>query len=201
MSLKNFIIQEGLSAEHSARFLLFKERYNTQVLLDLKKELEKEWAKEVNALSKKYKLKDEDLQLALLQNPKTTIQLSIETKVEKIITSRSRKPVEVSPSVKIPLLYKNEERDLMIKEFLIIAEAAALKISRDWDEIFKVEKKGRATPWFKITHDHDELRFQLALSDSGKEMYETLYSIRVDFGKSNSRTKDFDRVYLYSLNS
>ena len=201
MSLKNFIIQEGLSAEHSARFLLFKERYHTQVLLDLKKELEKQWAKEVNALSKKYKLKDEDLQLALLQNPKTTIQLSIETKVEKIITSRSRKPVEVSPSVKIPLLYKNEERDLMIKEFLIIAEAAALKISRDWDEIFKVEKKGRATPWFKITHDHDELRFQLALSDSGKEMYETLYSIRVDFGKSNSRTKDFDRVYLYSLNS
>jgi len=199
MSLKNFIIQEELSAEHSARFLLFKERYHTQVKLDLKKALEKEWAKDVNSLSKHHKLKDEDLQLALLQNPKALVQLIIEPKDENIITSRNRKPIEISPSVKIPLLYKNEERDLMIKNFLITAEAAILKVSYDWDEIFKVERKGRATPWFKITHDHDELRFQLALSNSGKEMYETLYSIRVEYGKSNSRTKDFDRVYLHSM--
>jgi hypothetical protein len=199
MSLKNFIIKEELSTEHSARYLLFKERYHNQVLLDLKKTLEKEWTKDVNGLSKHLKLKDEDLQLALLQNPKALVQLLIEPKDEKIVSSRHRDTIEVSPSVKIPLLYKNEERDLIIKELLASAEAAFKSITHTWDEIFKVEKKGRATPWFKVVTDHDELRLQLALSDGGQEMYKTLYAIRVEYGKKNSKTKDFDRVYLISL--
>ena len=199
MSLKTFIIQESLHAEHAERFLLFKERYNTQVLLDLKKELEKAWNKEINSLAKHHKIKDEDLQLALLQNTKSTVNLSIEPKDEKIISSRHREAIEVSPSVKIPMLYKREERELITKDLLSSAEDVIKKIIHKWDEIFHVEKKGRATPWFKITHDHNEIRLQLVLSDSGQDMYKTLYSVRVEFGKNNSKTKDFDRVYLYAF--
>jgi len=199
MSLKTFIIKEELNAEHSARFLLFKERYHTLVLVDLKKSLETEWTKDVKALSKRYKIEDEDLQLALLKNPKAVIQMLIEPKDEKIISSRHRETIEISPSVKIPLLYKKEERDLMIQELLRYAEVAIKNVASNWDEIFNIEKKGRASAWFKIVHDNDEIRFQLALSDNKQETYKTLYSIRVEYGKVGSKTKDFDRVYLHSF--
>jgi hypothetical protein len=197
--LKNFIIQEALKSEHAERFILFQERYNTQVLLDLKKALEKIWERDVNSLSKKHKLPEEDLELALLQNPKSTVMLKAEHKDEKLVSSRHRETIEVSPSVKIPLLYKREERDLMTKQFLDAAEVAIKQVADDWREIFRVEKKGRAVPWFKITREKDEIRFQLALTEGEHEMYKTLYAIRIEYGKPGSRLKDFDRIYLVSL--
>jgi hypothetical protein len=199
MSLQTFIIQEDLRGELASRFLLYQERYNTQVLLDLKKSLEKDWTKEINSLSKKHKIDDEDAQLAQFENPKATTALSVESKDEKVTSSRNREPTEVSPSVKIPLLYKAEERDLIMKSILDEAERTFKDITHQWREIFQVEKKGRATPWFKIVRDKDEIRFQLALSSDQQEMYRTLYSIRTEYGKKGSKTKDFDRIYLISL--
>jgi len=199
MSLQNFIIQEELRAEHAERFLLYQERYNTQVLLDLKKALEKEWTREVNSLAKKHKIADDDIEFTLLQNPKSSVKLSVEPKDEKVVSSRHRETIEVSPSVKIPLLYKREERDLIIKSILDSAETAIKHVTEEWREIFRVEKKGRATPWFKIIRDKDEIRFQLALTDGNNEMYKTLYAVRSEYGKPGSKLKDFDRIYLVSL--
>jgi hypothetical protein len=199
MALKNFIIQEELRSEHAERFLLFKERYNTQVLLDLKKALEKDWTKVASSFTKSHKIAADDLEYALLQNPKTTGAVSVEDKDEKLVTSRHRETTEVSPSIKIPMLYKREERDLMIKSALDTAEDVIKHITNQWKEIFRVEKKGRATPWFKVTRDHDEIRLQLALSDGANEMYKTLYAVRLEYGKPGSKTRDFDRVYLISL--
>jgi hypothetical protein len=85
-----------------------------------------------------------------------------------------------------------------MKNFLSVATESLKEITSQWSEIFKVEKQGRALPWFKIVQDHDEIRLQLALSSGKNEMYKTLYSVRIDYGKS-SKTKDFDRVYLISL--
>ena len=94
---------------------------------------------------------------------------------------------------------KPEERDLIIKSLLDTAETSIKNITDKWREIFRVEKKGRAVPWFKIIRDKDEIRFQLALSESNTEMYRTLYTIRVEYAKSGSKLRDFDRVYLLSL--
>lgn len=199
MSLQTFIIQEDLRGELASRFLLYQERYNTQILLDLKNWLEKDWTKAVNSLSKKFKLDDEDVQLALFQNPKATIALIVESKDEKVASSRNREQTEVSPSVKIPMLYNAEERDLILKNLLNEAEKVINDVTHQWREIFRVERKGRATPWFKIVRDNDEIRFQLALSSDNQEMYRTLYSIRTEYGKKGSKTKDFDRIYLISL--
>jgi len=199
MSLQIFIIQEDLRGELAERFLLYQERYNTQILLDLKKQLEKDWTRITNSLSKRYKLDEEDVQLALFQNPKASTELSVESKDEKVTSSRNREPTEVSPSVKIPMLYKPEERDLIVKSILDEGENSIKDVTHQWNEIFRVEKKGRATPWFKIVRDKDEIRFQLALSNDNEEMYKTLYSIRTEYGKKGSKTKDFDRIYLISL--
>ena len=199
--LKSFIIQEDLRVEHAERFLLYKERYHHEVIVDLKKSLEKAWEHDASALSRAHKIKDDDLQYALLQNPAATVKITIESKSEKFNTSRHRETIEVSPSAKVPLLYSKEERDLIIKTLIKSSEAVMKDITDRWSEIFKVEKKGRATPWFKITHDHDEVRLQLVLSAGKSEMYKTLYAVRIEFGKPNSKTKDFDRVYLISLSN
>lgn len=199
MPLKTFIIQEALRNEHAARFILFKERYNSQVFLDLKNALEKEWERDTKSLSKKYKVDEDDVAFSLLQNPKASVGLSVEAKDEKLVSSRHRENIEVSPSIKIPLIYKRAERDLMIKSVLDSAEKAIKTITENWKEIFRIEKKGRATPWFKIVRDTDEIRVQLSLTDGDNEMYKTLYSIRVEYGKAGSKLKDFDRVYLHSL--
>lgn len=198
-NLQNFIIQEELRADHAERFLIFQERYNDQVLLDLKKALEKEWSKNANVLIKKHKLDIDDVELALIQNSKASVSIDVESKDEKISSSRSREAIEVSPSVKISLLFKQQARDLIIKTFLDAAENSIKHIADQWREIFRVEKQGRAVPWFKIVRDKDEIRFQLALSNGKNEMYRTLYSVRVDYGKLGSKTKDFDRVYLISM--
>jgi hypothetical protein len=198
MALKNFIIQEALRSEHAERYILFQERYHTQVLLDLKKALEKEWTRDINSLSKIHPIADDHLEFALLNNPKATGKLSVETKDEKLVSSSHREAVEVSPSAKVPLLYKREEREIMIRQLLDGAEAAIKHVTDAWSEIFRIEKKGRATPWFKILRDHDEIRFQLGLSDGGRDMYKTLYTVKVEYGKQGSKLKDFDRVYLFS---
>ena len=199
MSFQSFIIQENLRAEHAERFILYQERYNAEVLLDLKKLLESDWTKAINSLSKRYKITDEDVQSARFQNDNATVALSVESKDEKITSPRHREPVLVSPSVKIPLLYKKEERDLITKALLDSADDTIKDVTHQWREIFRVERKGRATPWFKIVRDHDEIRFQLALTDGSQEMYKTLYAIRVEYGKVGSKLKDFDRIYLISL--
>lgn len=199
MSLQSFIIQEDLRAEHAERFILYQDRYNTEVLLDLKKWLESDWTKAVNSLSKKHKITDDNVQMAMLQNSNATTSLSVESRDEKITSPRHREPILVSPSVKIPLLYKKEERDLITKELLDKAENTIKDVTHQWREIFRVERKGRATPWFKIVKDRDEIRFQLALTDGSQEMYKTLYAIRVEYGKVGSKLKDFDRIYLISL--
>lgn len=199
MSFQSFIIQEDLRAEHAERFILYQERYNTEVFLDLKKWLESDWTKEVNSLSKKHKITAEEIQSAQLQNENATIALTVVSSDEKITSPRHREPVQVSPSVKIPFLYKKEERDLITKDILDKAELVIGDVTHQWREIFRVEKKGRATPWFKVVRDKDEIRFQLALSDGGQEMYKTLYAIRVEYGKPGSKTRDFDRIYLISL--
>lgn len=199
MSFQSFIIQEDLRAEHAERFILYQERYNAEVLIDLKKWLESDWTKAVSSLSKKHKITDADSQMALLQNDNATTALTIESKDEKITSPRHREPVLVSPSVKIPLLYKKEERDLITKALLDVAEGSIKDVTHQWREIFRVERRGRATPWFKIVRDLDEIRFQLALTDGSQEMYKTLYTVRVEYGKVGSKLKDFDRIYLISL--
>jgi hypothetical protein len=195
--LQNFIIQENLKLEHAERFITYQEQFHHQVYMALNTELEKAWVKEANKLSRSHKIPDDSVELALLQNPKSTVKLTV-NQSEKIITSRNREPVDSSVSVKVPLLYSREKRDFMIKSFLSVATESLKEITSQWSEIFKVEKQGRALPWFKIVQDHDEIRLQLALSSGKNEMYKTLYSVRIDYGKS-SKTKDFDRVYLISL--
>jgi hypothetical protein len=196
--LQNFIIQEDLKLEHAERFILYQQQFHHQVFIDLKHLLEKRWAKEISTLVRSHKISDDDVELALLQNPKSTIKLDLTDKSEKIVTSRHRDPIESSISVKVPLLYSRDVRDLVIKKLMAASEEVFKELTQNWSEIFKVEKQGRAVPWFKIITDHDEVRLQLALSTGLKEMYKTLYSVRIDYGK-RSKLKDFDRVYLISL--
>ena len=197
--LQNFILSEELRLEHAERFVLFQERYHHQIFVDLKNSLSRAWEKEIVSLKRTHKINQEDVELLLLDNPKAQIDLSVSTKTEKIVSNRHRDPFETVTSVKIPLLYSHDVRDLMIKKLIETAKEELKQLTLKWSEIFKVEKQGRAKPWFKILDDHDEVRLQLSLSSGSSEMYKTLYSVRTEYGKSSSRTKDFDRVYLVSL--
>jgi hypothetical protein len=199
MPLKSFIIQESLKAEHAERFILYVDRYHAQVFLDLRKLLEDAWKSQVSKLSKQHKVPADVKEDYLLRNPSATLELSVESKPEKIITSRLRETAEVSPSVKIPLALSAEARDLILKTLLKDSEDIFKELTYRWSEIFKVERKGKAVPWFKIVQDHDEVRLQLSLSSEDQEVYKTLYSVRIEYGKKGSKLKDFDRVYLVSL--
>lgn len=197
---QNFIVQEDLRAEYAQRFLTFQERYHHEVFVDLKKTLEQEWSKETSALSKKFKIKQDDLEFALLQNPNATVKLSVENKSEKIMSTRHRNAINAVLSVKIPLILSNEERDFIIKSLASVTEAAFKSVTHRWSEIFKIETKTRSKPCFRITKDeHDEVRLQFALSAESAETYRTLYATRVEYGKASSKLKDFDRFYLVSL--
>ena len=197
--LKEFIAEQNLNLEYAQRFLLYQDRYHHQVFLDLKKTLEKEWSKETKKLSTKFKIKPDDLDFALLQNPKATVQLSVDSSVEKVSSSRHRDPVDATLSVKIPLVMDREERDHVIKEILTLSSKVFKSITEQWSEIFKLEKNGKMIPCFKIVDDHQEIRLQFCVSSGNHEIYKTIYSIRVDFGKKSSKLRDFDRIYLVSL--
>lgn len=197
-SLKQFIISESLSSEHAERFLLFKERYHPQVLLDLKHELEKAWNKKVSKLTSRFKVSEETKSLEVLKNPKVFTDIALDRQEAKIM-SRSREPVEVSPSVKISLLFTRDQRDIMIKELIDESQDVFKIVTDRWSEIFNIERKGRSVPVFKIVNDHDEVRLQLSLSSEKAEVYKTLYSVRIEFGKKGSKLRDFDRVYVQSL--
>lgn len=198
-SLKSFLITEELKVSHAERYLTYIERYHNEVFQDLKKEIGDSWTKTLNHVSKSHKVHPESKQDALLKNPKATTQTSVSNVPTKIITSRSSTPIEVSPSVKIPLVYSQEEIAMITKEFLTSARDAIEKTVQAWGEIFNYEKKGRIQPWFKVTAEHDEVRLQLAISTGSQESYKTLYAIRVEYGKRGSKLRDFDRVYLVNL--
>lgn len=198
-SLKNFIINEENRTSHAERYLGYLDRYHSQVFLDLKKNLQKSWGDAVASLAKKHPISDEVMQDALLRNPKATPELKLVPGAEKLITARVREPLEVSPSVKVPFVYSAQERQLLVKQLLKAANEAIEETIVGWKEIFNYEHKGKLQPWFKITHDPDEVRLQLSLGDGPHEAFKTLYSVRVEYGKLGSKLKDFDRVYVCSL--
>ena len=196
--LKNFIINEEVKVSHAERYLGFLDRYHSQVFLDLKHHLEKTWRSTVENLSKKHPVSDEAIQDALLRNPKATPELTLTPTAEKLVTSRAREPLEVSPSVKVPFVYSTPERHLLTKQILSDAKSAMESVAERWREVFNYEHKGELQPWFKIFQDPDEVRFQLAMGTEPNESFKTLYSVRTEYGKTGSKLKDFDRVYLFS---
>jgi hypothetical protein len=195
-TLKQFIVQEELKISHADRYLTFVDRFHSEVFLDLKHELEAIWKPIVEKLNKKYKFSDQEIQEIQVVNPKATIQLDLVTKSEKLISSRAHRPIEVSPSVKIPLRFKPEQRDLVLDELISAAHKSMLIITDRWKEIFSFEKHGKLSPWFKILVEKNEIRMQLALSNANEHSYRTLYSVLVDYGRSGSKLKDFNRIYL-----
>jgi hypothetical protein len=196
--LKNFIISEEVKVSHAERYLGFLDRYHSQVFLDLKDHLEKSWRSTIQALSKKHPVSDEAIQDALLRNPKATPELLLTSTGEKLVTARVREPLEVSPSAKVPFVYSVQERHMLTKHILDDAKSSMEAVANRWREVFNYEHKGKLQPWFKILHDPDEVRFQLAMGNGPNESFKTLYSVRVEYGKTGSKLKDYDRIYLFS---
>lgn len=197
--LKNFIINEEVKVSHAERYLGFLDRYHSQVFHDLKQHLEKVWSTTVSDLSKKHKISDEAIQDALFRNPRATPELKLVTSAERLTTPRVRTTIEVSPSVKVPFVYAIPERHLLTKQLLDAAKSSMEVTADQWKEVFNYEHKGKLQPWFKILQDTDEVRFQLSMGTGQHESFKTLYSVRVEYGKTNSKLKDFDRVYLITL--
>ena len=197
--LKNFIMTEEVKTNHAERYLGFLDRYNSQVFLDLKHQLEKVWDPIINDLSKKHKVPADVIQDALLRNPKATTEIVLITTPEKLVTSRAREPLEVTPSVKIPFVYSTQERHLLTKHVIAGAAIAMKKIADEWKEVFNFEHKGKLQPWFKIVDEPDEIRFQLSMGSGTHVSFKTLNSVRLEYGKSGSKLKDFDRIYLTTL--
>jgi hypothetical protein len=179
--------------------MLYLKRYNSEVFLDLKKHLETAWSKALSQLVRSYPPKPNAVQDAKLRNPEATDALTLSDTPEKITTSRASKPLEVAPSFKIPLVYSADERAHLLKKVLEMAKASLIKTADSWREIFKYEEKNQLKSWFKIDESDNELRFQLMVSSGATEAYKTLYTIRVEYGKPGTKTRDFDRIYLISL--
>lgn len=198
-SLKNFIVEESLRSEHSERYFTFIDQYHKQVLIDLRDELAKSWQQTVRQLKKTYKIDPEAKVAATLKNPDALLDTLLITVVEKIISSRSSEHVTAAPSVKIPLAFSLTVREMMIQRLIKTAEDTLKRVADDWSEIFKIEKKGKLQPAFRVIGDHDESRLQLMVNTGTTEVYKTLYVVRVEYGKKSSKTKDFDRVYLTSM--
>jgi len=196
LGLKTFLIKEELKTSHAERYLTYVDRYHEQVFHDLKTKLEHEWEITLKAILKAHPIRPDVKRDALLQNPKATTEVTLTHASEKFISSRSPIPLEVSPSIKIPLIYSKEERDMITKKILASAKEVMQDTIDRWGEIFNYEKKGRVTPWFKIVADHEEVRLQLAISTGDEESYKTLYAIRIEYGRKSSKIKDFDRIYL-----
>lgn len=199
LGLKTFLITEELKVSHAERYLNYVDRYHNEVFHDLKKNLSEEWEKAVKLSAKTHKVHPESKQAAILRNPKASVQISLSNIPTKIITSRSSVPIEVVPSVKIPLVYSEEECVLISKDIMSAAKKAMIKTIHGWSEIFNYEKKGRIQPWFKIIDDNEEVRMQLAITNGDHESFKTIYAIRTEYGKAGSKLKDFNRIYLINL--
>ena len=135
-ALKTFIVREDLRAAHAERFMVYMDKYNAEVFLDLKKHAQEEWKDAIDDLSKAYVPSEQTIQDAQLKNPKATVKLEMVTSADKIVTSRSSTPLEVSPSVKVPLIYSKDERRLFVKRLLVAGVKAMNKTVQDWGEIF-----------------------------------------------------------------
>lgn len=198
-TFSNFIIQEEVRTSHADLYLRFLDRYNAQVFLDLREGLTKSWTKVVAELNRLHPLSVDSVTEVQLRNPEGCVKLELDTQLVKLTTTRSPKPIEVSPSVKIPLCYSVEEKKLFTDRLLVAAMSSFKDTVEGWGEIFKYEKKGRLTSWFKLVNDHDEVRLQLSTNHEDSEAYKTLYSVRVEHGKASSKLRDHDRLYLINL--
>lgn len=198
-NLKNFILSEDVRISHAERYLSFLEKYHAQMFLDIKHDIESVWVSTVNKLANKYQPSDFTIQELILRNPKATTQLEVSSQTLKLSTPRNKDPLDISLSVKLPYVFSQQERSIITKELLKVAEQSLQKIAHQWKPILNFEHKGKLNPWFKIVNDSDEVRFQLSITSGSQESYKTLYAIRVEYGKFGSKLKDFDRIYLTSL--
>ena len=199
MGLKNFLINEELKTSHAERYLNYIDRYHEEIFHDLRTQLGNEWEKLTKSILRDHKIRAEVKQEIQLQNPKATTAVTLTHTPEKFISSRSSHPLEVSPSIKVPLLYSKEERDMITRKFLEATKSTIQDLVSGWGEVFNYEKKGRISPWFKIEADHEEVRLQLAVSSGDHEAYKTLYAVRIEYGRKGSKIRDYDRIYLVNL--
>lgn len=199
MDLKSFLLKEEVKRSHAERYLDFIDHDHPQVIQELKQALTDAWTKQISALTRTYPISPERAQDALFKNPKALTRLEVINHAEKLAATHSRSVVEVSPSVKIPHIYNREESELIARELVATAVEVFNTVAENWRAVLNFEKKGQITPWFKIVHDHHEARFQLATSSATIESYKTLYCVKIEYGKQNSKLRSFDRVYLASI--
>lgn len=198
MDLKTFLVTEDLKRSHAERYLTYVDQFHNEVITDVRQELTKNWERVIKELDKRFILSDQEKSELLVVSPKSITHIKLATRPIKITTTRMSKQIEVFPSVQVPLAFSKEQADLIHRELLKVANESFETIAKKWYSVLNFEQKGRMTPWFKIVQDDDEIRFQLS-TNGEKEIYKTLYSIRIEYGKRFSKLKTFDRVYLVSL--
>jgi hypothetical protein len=200
MPFCDFILTEKLNHEHAERYLTYIDRYHNEVWTELHQQLTVAWEEEITKINDSVDPIADMIVQRELRSPGISSEIQLATSPEKIISSRVRGSNLVSPSVKIPYVYHQETIDLILKRLAKVSYVMFHNTASSWSEIFNYEKRGQVQPGFKVEFNdlHDGVKFKITSSIGGEEAYRTIYSVNIEHGKTGSKTKDFDRIYLLS---
>jgi hypothetical protein len=196
MTLRAFVLSEGLKSQQVLSLHRFNELYRDQVMLDLHDKLIKVWSAEVRTA--KAQLSKVEAEEALVQNPAALTKAVINHGPVKAHYGNK----QVSPSVSIPLTLPNERRNLLEKNLLDATQDALEQLISHWVEAFSFERNsGKLATHFKIKRDDHSVRLVITGGEGSTVAHEAVICyVTVERGKPNTKRKAFDLVCLCTPN-
>lgn len=195
--LSTFILDENLKARHVLSLHRFNELFKDQVTLDIRAELVKRWEVELKKLG--IKVSAQVKREARIANEKVVTDITLIPRPIKLVgSSELGRSLEVSPSVKIPYLLTQEERDITKKCLFDTSELVFKRMIKTWKEAFMRERAdGTLKTDFIIRRDGSRsLRLLLSSKIEGVEHETPLFYISIEHGKLSSKVRSYDLVYL-----
>jgi hypothetical protein len=196
MSFSTFIITEKLKTRSLVALHGYDERYKHDIIKDLSQRLLDAW-KDVIRIHKP-KASKEAIEDAVFRSTRACTSVEIIAKPVKLYAAVEHGRTQlVSPSVNIPLILAEHDRQLIRRAILVASAEVFTELKTHWHAIFMHETPaGRLVSDFSITQDNHAVMLHLSYKEDDVIHRVSLFHVTIENGKPGSKVRDHDIAYL-----
>jgi hypothetical protein len=191
--LRSFILTEEARTSHSQHLSHYLETYHTDVDEEVHDEMKRAWVKIVREWRNATPDGDRENTINMLYPKYPILGVHATDKAGKVGSATTNLSVLVSQAL------SDDDRKKCVEQLLVAAEKAFRKVLADNPKFFEADDNFKVTSAFDAVRNGDTVRLQYKANhrkDEKNGVAKTLFTVGVDPGKLNSKTKHYDRVYL-----
>lgn len=198
-SFSKYVLLQEIKSVHAAKLFDYTEKYHLEIANFLKNDLSKAFNKFINSIDKKIK-PDEDILEKYRLEDKNSNALSVDITSTKLLSNRFINQKDSTVNLYISHAYDKSDRQYIINNALSIGQTVLENSILKFKQIFHIEKpSGNTESVFNVAYHDNEVKLQFSSKSGTEHTLKTIFIIGVEFGKENSKSKNFDRIFFIDL--